>query len=301
MVDASDNIPTPPDYNDSTQWYVSDRHAGADVFYLISTETGDYTLPDGRTFHHADTYNDSVRGPLYGEMLGVDTLLSGRLNFFSPYYRQCSLQTFTSDSLTAARMPVALDDARKAFNHYLKHFNNGRPFILAGFSLGAHIVVELMKEMDDSTFERLIAAYALGIAIPEETVRGNSRFTGATGAGDTGVVICYNSVRDTSCAMKGMDNSALAINPVNWRTDDTKATLITEPTPLLPVDQQKKDTMTVSLDTASRLLLVTGYSATDYVLPLIGNEGNYHSREIWLYRDQLRENMALRAKNFLNK
>ena len=28
---------------------------------------------------------------------------------------------------------------------------------------------------------------------------------------------------------------------------------------------------------------------------MLGVEGNYHTREIWLYRDQLRENMALRA------
>ena len=301
MAGATDNIPAPPDYNDSTQWYVTDRKAPADIFYIISTETGDYTLADGTPFHHADTYNDSVRRPLYGEMLGVDTLLSGRLNFFSPYYRQCSLQTFTSDSLEAERMPVALDDVRRAFGHYLKHYNQGRPFILAGFSIGGRLVVELMKEMDDSTFGRMIAAYTIGIGIPEETLRPSNRFMGAKGAGDTGVTICYNSVRDTSCVMKGIGKSAFAINPVNWRTDDAKATLITEPTPLLPVDQQEKDTMTVCLDTDSRLLIVTGYSATDYVLPLIGCEGNYHTREIWLYRNQLRENMALRARKFLEK
>ena len=73
---------------------------------------------------------------------------------------------------------------------------------------------------------------------------------------------------------------------------------MTEPTPLLPVDQQKKDTLKVHLDTASNLIFVSGYTATDYVLPLIGCEGNYHSREIWLYRDQLRENMQQRVSAF---
>ena len=52
-------------------------------------------------------------------------------------------------------------------------------------------------------------------------------------------------------------------------------------------------------EAASNLLLVDGYTATDYVLPLIGKEGNYHSREIWLYRDQLRENMQLRTTRWL--
>lgn len=59
--------------------------------------------------------------------------------------------------------------------------------------------------------------------------------------------------------------------------------------------------MTVRLDTISGLLLVEGLTATDYVLPLIGKEGNYHSREIWVYREQLRKNMELRARHFITR
>ena len=289
----NETVPTEPDYQDSTQWYVSYRQAEADIFYIISTETGDYMLPNGETCHYADTYADSLRAPLYGEMLGVDTLLSGCLNYYSPYYRQCSLQSFESDSLKAARMPLALDDVRRAFSHYLKIMNGGRPFILAGFSQGAHIMMQLLKEMDDDTFSRMIAAYAIGITITDS----DRHIVAAKRADDTGVTICYNSVRDTSCAMRGWTKSSVAINPVNWHTDDTPATLITEPSPLLPVAEQKKDTMTVHLDVKSGLLIVEGFTAQDYVLPLLGVEGNYHTREIWLYRDQLRENMALRAKS----
>ena len=285
------SVPAAPDYQDASQWYITDRQAAADLFYIISTETGDYTLPNGKVGHWADTYSDSLRAPLYGEMLGVDTLVSGQLNYYSPYYRQCSLQTFQSDSLTAERMPIAVDDVRRAFKYYLEHQNAGRPFILAGFSQGAHIMMELLKEMDDDTYKRMIAAYAIGITIPET----GPHIVPAKGADDTGVTICYNSVRDTGCAMRGRKKSKMSINPVNWRTDSTRASLITEPSPLLPVAEQKKDTMTVHLDTASGLLIVEGFTAQDYMLPLLGVEGNYHTREIWLYRDQLRENMALRA------
>ena len=288
--------PTPaaPDYQDPTQWYVTDRQADADVFYIISTETGDYPLPDGVTCHYADTYSDSLRAPLYGEMLGVDTLLSGQLNFYAPYYRQCSLQSFESDSLQAARLPLPLGDVRRAFRHYLEHQNGGRPFILAGYSQGARLMLELLREMDDATFSRMIAAYAIGITITES----DPHIVAATGADDTGVTICYNSVRDTSCCMPGWERSSVAINPVSWRTDSLPATLVTEPSPLLPVAGQKADTMTVRLDTATGLLLVDGFTARDYVQPLIGREGNYHSRELWLYRHQLRRNMALRAAAF---
>ena len=293
---ADGYIPAEPDYDEASQWYITDRQGEADIFYVISTETGDYPSADGSLCHYADTYADSLRLPMLSEMEGVDTLLSGRLNFYSPYYRQCSLQSFESDSLARQRLPLALGDVRRAFAHYLKHKNQGRPFVLAGFSQGALIALGLMREMDDSTYARMVAAYIIGTNISQEMLDSVPRIRPAQRADDTGVTICYNSVRDASCTL--WPRSAVAINPVNWRTDSQEATLITEPTPLQPVAAQQKDTLAVHLDTASNLLFVSGYSATDYVLPLIGKEGNYHSREIWLYRDQLRENIQQRVSAF---
>lgn len=200
----------------------------------------------------------------------------------------------------AREAPVAIQDVKDAFRYYIIHINQGRPFILAGFSQGAMIVLELLKEMDDDTYRRMVAAYAIGVSIPEETLAQCPRIVPARGASDCGVTICYNSARDADCALWDK-KSAVAINPVNWRTDATYAVLITEPTPLVPINEQQKDTMIVHLDVESSLLFVEGYKATDYVLPLIGREGNYHSREIWLYRDALRNNMALRAAEFLKK
>ena len=296
----ADFLPATPEYADPSQWYNTSRNAVADVFYITSTETGDYTLADGTPCHYADTRNDSTRGPILSEMQGVDALIGGSLNFYSPYYRQCSLQTFTSDSLVQARLPIATDDVRRSFRYYLHHLNGGRPFVLVGYSQGAMIMLQLMKEMDNATYSRMIAAYAIGATISQETLDANPRIVPARSADDTGVTICYNSVRNTSCVMMGWECSAVAINPVNWRTDATPATLITEPSPLIPLDQQQRDTLTVTLDPTSGLLLVDGFTGTDYILPLIGKEGNYHSREIWLYRDHLRDNIAQRAARYIN-
>ncbi|MBR6488996.1 MAG: DUF3089 domain-containing protein [Muribaculaceae bacterium] len=297
---ASDVLPAMPDYSDSTQWYVQDRHAAADIFYVISTESGDYLTPDGQMSHYADTYNDSVRVSLTGEMTGVDRLLSGELNYYSPYYRQCTLQTFTADSLVAERLPLALEDVSRAFDHYLKYMNQGRPFVLAGYSQGAMAVLQLLQEMDSTTFDRMIAAYVIGANIPQALLDSCPRIVPACGADDTGVTICYNSVRDSSCVVHMIgDDNVVAINPVNWCTDDTPASLVTVPSPGKHDVEQQTDTLTVRLDPATHLILLSGYTGTDYVLPLIGKEGNYHSREIWLYREQLRENIALRTWVYL--
>lgn len=273
-----DVIPIAPDYGDTTQWYIVDRGADVDLFYIVSTECDDYG-----NCHYADTRNDSIRALLYGEMVGVDKLLAGELNYYSPYYRQVTMETFASDSLVDARMPLAYGDVRKAFAHYLEHYNQGRPFILAGFSQGAMAVVDLLNEMADSTYSRLVAAYVIGYKVTDT----NAHIRPAQDSADLGVTICYNSVRDNSCAVPILsDGNLMAINPVNWRTDATPALLI---------DPRYGDTLTVTLDTASLLLHIGGYTRNDYMLPLIGCEGNYHCLEISLYRDHLRRNIALRA------
>ena len=292
--ETADALPREPDYADTAQWYVTDRSGAADLFYIVSTETGDYPLPDGSECHYADTYNDSVRGPLLGEMKGVDRLLSGRLNYYSPYYRQCSLQSYLNDSTARARMAVAADDVRRAFAYYLSHLNPDRPFILAGYSQGAMIILSLLKDMDDATYRRMAAAYVIGATISQGQLDSIPRIVPARGADDTGVTVCYNSVRDTTCTLPLLRRSVVAINPVNWRTDATPATLVTVPSPLRMGKEQRQDTLTVTLNAPTGMLVVSGFTGTDYVLPLIGREGNYHSREVWLYRNELRENMQRR-------
>lgn len=278
----SDVVPIAPDYGDTTQWYIADRSAAVDVFYIVSTECDDYTL-GGKPMHYADIRNDSIRALLYGEMEGVDRLLAGELNYYSPYYRQVTMETYTSDSLVEARMPLAYCDVRRAFDYYMEHYNNGRPFILAGFSQGAMAVVDLLKAMDDETYRRLVAAYVIGYKVTDT----NAHIRPAKDSADLGVTICYNSVRDNSCAVPILsDGNLMAINPVSWRTDATPATLI---------DPRYGDTLTVTLDTTSLLLNIDGYKRNDYMLPLIGCEGNYHCLEISLFSDVLRRNIALRA------
>jgi hypothetical protein len=150
--------------------------------------------------------------------------------------------------------------------------------------------------MDSQTYSRMIAAYIIGATIDSATVNTTKYLVPAQGADDIGVTICYNSVREPSCALDMFGHSAVCINPVSWTTDPTPATLITETS----FNATTKDTLTVRIDAATGLLCVDGVTADDYILPIIGKEGNYHSREIWFYRDCLKANMEARAEKFRN-
>lgn len=295
IITTLETTPPIPDYANASQWHIVDRQAPVDFFYIVSTEIGDYKL-DGFDYHFAHTYRDSIRQPLLGEMKGVDSLLSGDLNFYSPYYRQCSLQTFTSDSLVAARSTLAMSDIVDAFNYYLRHYNNGRPFILGGFSQGGMAVVEILKHLSPEAQKQLVAAYVIGWKVTDDDLNDAPYLRPAQDSADLGVVVCYNSVRDNSCAIPILSQgNRFAINPVNWRTDATPATL---PNPLTASNEDKL--LTVVLDTNSLLLQVSGYTRNDYILPLFGREGNYHTLEISLYQHPLRRNLALRAQQFCN-
>ena len=278
-------VPAAPDYSSPASWYAVDRAGAADIFYISSTETLDHPDAKGMTVHFAEAADSAACPGITFEMQGVDRRFEGTLNFISPYYRQVTMETYRDMKALKRRFPVAMGDARRAFRHYLKHDNGGRPFVLAGFSQGGQIVVELLKEMPDSIARRMIAAYVLGWKISKEELEKYPVIRPAQRSNDTGVTICYNSVRSPEDASELVSGgNVVAINPVNWRTDATPAVL--------------QDTLTVTLDPATKLLVVEGHDVVDYDTTFF-NEGCYHTFEIRWYSDQLRENIEERTRAWL--
>ena len=286
-------LPPVPDYADSTQWYLVDRHGEADLFYVISTETGDHMIGDD-TCHYADTYDEYLRGRMAHEMHAVDSFYSGHLNYFSPYYRQASMQSWATEEMAMSRIPLPMKDCVTSFRYYMEHFNQGRPFILAGYSQGAYALVEIMKQMPDSIAQRMVAAYAIGYKITSEDTATCRHLHPAQGATDTGVTICFNSVKTPESEILIVSGgNVFCINPVNWRTDTVSA-------PFVCYGRKKNDTLSVSLDPESRLLLVSGYT-NDKPMPVIGIPGNYHHLELKFYYPYIRQNMADRVAAYYRR
>mgnify|MGYP002854326795 CR=1 FL=1 len=284
-------LPPQPDYADSTQWFVRYRGASADLYYIISTETAEYLL-DGDTCRFADTRNEALRKRMRHEMTAVDSFYSGPLNYFSPYYRQVTMQSWASERLAMARIPVALGDTRRSWDYYLAHLNHGRPFVLAGFSQGAHAMLDILRDMPDSVASRMVAAYVIGYKVTQHDLDSFPHIRPAQGATDTGVTICFNSVRSPSCEIPiTSGGNVLCINPVNWRTDTVSA-------PFVFRDRHHNDTMSAHCDPESHLLIVDGCT-DNYVMPVIGVPGNYHHRELKFYYPYIRQNIAERLEAYL--
>ena len=282
-------MPKAPDYEDSQSWYVAEKGAEADVFYILPTCVWDWKDSSGNLMHYADINNPDHRAALLPSIQLAEEIFGSATNFYSPYYRQTTLESWMEgDSVIEARFSYAMPDVEAAFAHYLAHDNAGRPFILAGFSQGAKAVVELLKTLPEEARRQLVAAYVIGYKVTAEELAAHPEIKAARDSADTGVTICYNSVASPQAICPALSPSQICINPVNWHTDATPA--------------QLNDSVSVRVDTTHKVLLVEGLDESQYYAPSLGQlfkPGNYHLQELLFYQEQLRHNSALRTESFL--
>ena len=284
-------IPQAPDYDDPTMWVTADGDedgTGADVFYVVSTWEDDWTTEDGLICHYADVWNPEHRTHMADlELKKVAAYMSPGNRFFAPFYRHTTIQAFmtNSEDTVYQRTRLAMEDVCNAFDCFQAQRDKSRPLIIAGFSQGGLAVVELLKHIDDETYSQLAAAYVLGYKVTKADMAECSHIRPAEGETDTSVTICYNTVKDVKYVLPLIAGSDICINPVNWHTDATPATL--------------HDTITITVSPEYHVLVATGYSASEYP-PFRGflNVGDIHSCEPWLYSECLQNNINVRAKEW---
>lgn len=285
-------IPETPDYSQPAMWYEEKNDAnnsGADIFYIVATWEFDWKTKDSLLCHFADPVNTPQHCQDMGiEIKRVAEYMGKGNNYYAPYYRHISLNSWAEneDTINNRYFSVAFKDIQQSFNYFLKEKNNGRPFILAGFSQGAKSVVELIKTMPDSVANRMVAAYVMGYKVTSADTMACHNLKPAKGADDTGVTICYNSVSDVKYIKPVLSESNIfCINPVNWKYDATAGTIA--------------DSITVTLSPEHQVLVVKGFDGSAYppILNMI-NVGDYHGAEPYLYQDFIEKNIQTRIEAY---
>lgn len=194
-----------------------------DVFYIYPTI---YAHPFQKKRHHM-----SMKNPVYlwvakGMAAWQGQLFARHCNFYAPYYRQLGMESFKMplpEVMRAERMPY--EDVRDAFFYYLEHYNEGRPFILAGHSQGSAVLLQLMRmEFSEPALqERLIAAYLIGFSLTRRDFERYPHLHLAQAADDTGVIISYNTTARGLPLMRFIRPDSVCVNPLNWKHDGTYA------------------------------------------------------------------------------
>lgn len=215
-----------PDYAKPESWAVplpeNPSALPADVFYVYPTVFVDAAHPV------MDIAVPELRHR--GELIsGEHTMMfRGKFNIFAPHYRQAelnrALRALDASPRDFSPMEPGQEDIRRAFRHFLEHRNNGRPFLLMGHSQGAMAVLDLLKNElppDSPALKRMVAAYVIGWPVTKEDLAEYPQLRMARGERDTGVVVSWNT--ESPGAERSIFCGGIAINPLNWRTDEQPA------------------------------------------------------------------------------
>jgi predicted esterase len=218
------------DYSNTDNWLAKPTEitSQADVFMLYPTA---YAQKNENSSPVAKIDNPTMRAGAQVFLATQGSAFDTSGNVYAPYYRQLDakwLLTKSKEEQAQYTDGVPKADVMAAFDYYIKHENNNRPFILVGHSQGARMLKAIMYDYfknNPGVSDRMIAAYVLGQSVTQQEMNDNPQVKFATGPDDTGVVISYNTVApDFTGTLPTWDEGALAINPINWRTDGTPAT-----------------------------------------------------------------------------
>lgn len=281
----------PVQYADTTMWHVTDRTSDVDLFYVVSTN-----VATGLGADSLDTYRSLLtaadRAAMEKEMAYVGGKFAD-MNVYAPYYHQYTMSSLmlADDAFQPLRQEVA-DEVFTAFSYYLRHYNQGRPFVLCGFSQGAMHLLDLLRRMDDDAYARCVAAYALGYRLTASDIA-HPHIRPATDEASAGVTVSFNSVSDTAAIWHRLtDGAVTCINPANWRTDCTPATLL--------IDSVEA---TVHVDQEHQVLIVDGLQPERYYIPGLRGHcpiGNYHLGDLIFYSRLIAANASTRASTLGN-
>lgn len=286
-------------WDDASMWYQSENGvdtARIDVFYLVSTEVLSATDSLGNVEWQSQLI-PADREAIKGEMAWVGRNMFGNdFNIFSPYYHQ-----FTFDAVSKLKREqfdsvynYVAAEVCEAFDYYMEHNNNGRRFILAGFSQGAMLTLAVLRHMTDEQYSRMIACYTLGYRLTETDLQ-HPHIKAAKGAEDNGVVVSFNSTQTKDAIWPFVSEGAVTcMNPMNWQTDATPATFTF-----------KESTNEVYVDEDSHVLIVksdnpsifdSSYDAAPFFEQAGISRKNLHHWDLLFYASHIHDNALLRAK-----
>jgi len=329
---ADETILVTPDFSSASNWAAlpgtengsaacppgvhpaSDAAKTADVFFLHPT-----TYPVSG--YHGFGLDELSRANSLGgwnqssndaqTRLWIDDLLkrqasvfNGACRVFAPRYRQASLMVLADLVVGDGRqgeaaLAMAYGDVRMAFNYYLDHYNQGRPFVLAGHSQGAFHGLSLLREcVSGAPLRRqLIAAYLIGINLTDSDLAELTDIPACSDCRQIHCVIGYRSWSDGVPDDVPADN--LCVNPVGphaWHGGKDQ-----EPQHLGAVTLSRESgQLTAPVVGACRArcrdgALIVSELDREFLQEWPGQAGNLHSVDFDLFHMNLRHDVEARV------
>ena len=303
------NIPIAPNYANEKTWAVLptkypvslQKYATtnilelqADVFYVYPT-----LLMDKKDLRWNAPIDDEIQNDKV-----VNTAVKNQASPFAtsgkiyvPYYRQAHIKSYSLYAKGGKEaFEIAYADVKKAFDFYLKNYNKGRPIIIVSHSQGTNHTTQLLKDFfDDQPLQkRLIAAYIPGMGLKPNEFKTIQPMIQPS---ETGGFVSWNTYKKgTFPKNKTQYNGAVTTNPITW--DATKTTTLNQHKGFL-YSNGKLYTKALKIEITDGMVW-----STNPKFPLrffMSFMKNYHAGDINLFWQDIKENVALRTKAWLEK
>lgn len=306
-----------PDYSVSANWAsLPEITKPVDVIYLYPTTYR--PVPGDGTY---STIDDSVMHSGAYRCLELQaSTFNTTGNIFAPFYRQCDagiLAGLTSLEVNELLREVPLRDVCAALDYYFEHYNDGRPFIMAGHSQGSNVLTLVLSEYMASHSEyysRMIAAYVIGFSVTENYLAANPHLKFAREAHDLGVIVSYNTEAPENEGQYSLviNSGGISINPLNWRRNNTPAGVEENLGSLIPVTDgvfDRNGTMELvvpgiadaRVNPGRGVVLCTSVPLAEFSNPVTSlfGPGSYHTWDYSFYYMNIRQNAQLRADTWM--
>lgn len=213
--DPSDSLPKALQKNFTTD-------SAVDIFFLHPTTFGDKTMQKGWNANIDDSAINHKTD--YTTILYQASIFNAAGRVFAPRYRQANYYAYfpTDTAKAIAAFDTAYDDVKAAFEYYLAHYNNGRPFIIASHSQGTTHAKRLIKECIDGKplQNRMVVAYLAGMPIELDYFH---NIPACTNPNQTGCICSWRTFREghTDSFVNKEKFTAIVTNPLTWDTAQT--------------------------------------------------------------------------------
>jgi len=296
--DAADSIPLRSGLTEAQ------ATAKADVFFIHPTTFTEQPKPD--TFEwNADVNDLSLNQKTdYSTILNQATPFNASCRVYAPRYRQAHIFSFyTQDTLSRkASLELAYSDVKAAFEYYLKNYHQNRPIVIASHSQGSAHAKTLIKEFFDGkplqkylVFVYLVGDIATGPAQPDEF-----QYIKPAKTPDEigGFASWHTYLRDFLPEKYSQNhfNTAVSTNPLTWRLDEEYAS-----------KEQNKGGVGLKFKYIPQLSDAQVHKGLlwinkPYVRGRVFLKNKvWHTADINLFWQSIRDNVALRIENFLKQ
>lgn len=269
----------------------------ADVFFIHPTTLTDYTDQAWNASINDATINSKTD---YSTILYQASAFNANTRLFAPRYRQAHIRSFyTSGKAVNSAFETAYQDVKRAFEYYLKYYNNGRPIIIASHSQGTLHAGKLLKEFFENKplQHQLVCAYIIGMPVATDY------FTALKPCEDsleTGCFVSWRTFKANSeepTFIREETFKSVVINPLTWTRDTLPA-----PSSLNMGGVLKNFKHVVPHVVSTQIHRNVLWSSKPNVFgKMLYTQTNYHIGDINLFYMNIRQNVSARIHSFLKK